>query len=178
VRGSETRAIDLGDAGGRPFVNAVSAGLSPVAAREAHGLKSVLGPFAYAVGALRAGVGADPVFCRIQCDGEERFAGKAWQAIVGLTGAFGAGAELDADPADGVLDVAVIEAGSRARLIAHAYGMRTGRLEGQKGVVTFSGRTVEIGLEQGGGFNIDGELVDTGRLLVTAAPRAFEVLVP
>jgi YegS/Rv2252/BmrU family lipid kinase len=178
VRGTETRAIDLGDAEGRPFVNAVSAGLSPAAAREARGLKGMLGPFAYAVGALRAGLGADPILCRIACDGEERFAGGAWQAIVGLTGAFGAGAELDADPSDGLLDVAVIEAGSRARLVAHAYGMRAGRLESQKGVVTFSGRAVEIALERGAGFNVDGELVDTARLLVAAAPRAFEVVVP
>jgi hypothetical protein len=44
--------------------------------------------------------------------------------------------------------------------------------------VTFSGRAVEIALERGAGFNVDGELVDTARLLVTATPRAFEVVVP
>ena len=54
--GARTRRLDLGAAGERPFVNAASAGLSPVAAGEAHGLKSALGPLAYAVGALRAGL--------------------------------------------------------------------------------------------------------------------------
>ena len=54
--GSRTARLDLGRAGERPFVNAASAGLSPVAARKAHGLKRALGPLAYTVGALRAGL--------------------------------------------------------------------------------------------------------------------------
>ena len=48
--GARTERLDLGRAGERPFVNAASAGLSPVAARNAHGLKSALGPLAYTVG--------------------------------------------------------------------------------------------------------------------------------
>ena len=58
--GRRTERLDLGRVGERPFVNAASAGLSPVAAREAHGLKRALGPLAYTVGALRAGLFADP----------------------------------------------------------------------------------------------------------------------
>jgi diacylglycerol kinase family enzyme len=159
-------------------VNAASAGLSPVAARRAHGLKRVLGPLAYTVGALRAGLRARPIACTVHCDGVEQFGGSAWQVTVGLTGAFGGGAELDADPTDGVLDVAVIEAGSRARLVVHAYGMRTGRLEGQEGVVACSGRTVEVAVDGGEGFNVDGELVEATELRLSSRPRAFEVVVP
>jgi diacylglycerol kinase (ATP) len=177
VRGTKTKAVDLGDADGRPFVNAASAGLSPIAAREARGLKRALGPLAYAVGALRAGLAASPVGCRIHCDGRERFAGSAWQAIVGVTGAFGGGAEVEADPTDGILDVAVIEANSRARLILHAYGMRSGGLERQRGVALCSGRTVEVELDRGRGFHVDGELVDAARLRLTIDAGAFEVVV-
>jgi YegS/Rv2252/BmrU family lipid kinase len=177
VRGTKTKAVDLGDADGRPFVNAASAGLSPIAAREARGLKRALGPLAYAVGALRAGLAASPVECRIHCDGRERFAGPAWQAIVGVTGAFGGGAEVDADPTDGILDVAVIEANSRARLILHAYGMRSGGLERQRGVALCSGRTVEVELDRARGFNVDGELVDAAKLRLTVDAGAFEVVV-
>ena len=56
----------------RPFVNAASAGLSPVAARKAHGLKAALGPLAYTVGALRAGLFAQPVAARVAVDGSDR----------------------------------------------------------------------------------------------------------
>ncbi|HEX2128500.1 MAG TPA: diacylglycerol kinase family protein [Solirubrobacterales bacterium] len=178
VRGTVTRAVDLGHADGRPFVNAASAGLSPIAAHEAHGLKRAFGTFAYALGAVRAAFTAQPVACRVRCDGEESFAGRAWQVTVGVTGAFGGGAELDADPTDGVLDVAVIEAGPRSRLAVHAYGMRTGRLERQERVRTRAGRAVDLELTEGNGFNIDGELVEGTALKLSVEPRAFAVVVP
>ena len=41
---------------GRPFVNAANAGLAVAAARSAAPLKKALGPLAYALGAVRAGV--------------------------------------------------------------------------------------------------------------------------
>jgi len=176
VHGRVTRPLDLGHAGDGPFVNAASAGLSPMAARDAHGLKGALGPLAYAVGAVRAGLRSEPVHCRVVCDGEEAFAGRAWQVIVALTGAFGGGAEVEADPADGRLDVVVVEAGSRARLVLHAYGMRAGDLDSQKGVVRCGGRRVELETERGG-FNVDGEIIDRERLELSVEPRAFQVVV-
>lgn len=177
VSGRSTRRLDLGRLSDRPFVNAASAGLSPTAARKAHGFKRVLGPLAYAVGALRAGLGAKPISCRVRCDGEELFSGRAWQVTVGLTGAFGGGAEVDADPTDGILDAVVIEAGSRARLALHAHGMRAGELEGQEGVVKGRGREVEVTTDGRTGFNVDGELIEAERLVLKVEPRAFEVVV-
>lgn len=191
VRGTRTRTLDLGviddesgastaarlgSASHRPFVNAASAGLSPLAARKAHGLKQLLGPFAYAVGAVRAGLGAEPVACEVSCDGDSLFEGRAWQVIVGLTGAFGAGAEVEADPRDGVLDVVVIEAGSRVRLLGYAFGMRAGRIESHTGVVTGSGSEVEVQTRGDTGFNVDGEIVEAQRLRLTIRPRAFELV--
>jgi diacylglycerol kinase (ATP) len=175
--GARTECLDLGRAGERPFVNAASAGLSPVAARKARGLKAALGPLAYTVGALRAGLFADPIAARVEADGELVFDGQAWQVIVGLTGAFGGGAEVDAHPADGLLDVVVIEARSRARLVAHGYGLRAGRVEQQDGAITASGRRIEVATDGDSGFNVDGELVETAALAFVAEPRAYEVVV-
>jgi YegS/Rv2252/BmrU family lipid kinase len=176
VDGRGTRRLDLGRVGERPFVNAASAGLSPVAAREAHGLKRVLGPLAYTVGALRAGLFAKPVRCAVRVGGQQVFDGDAWQVTVALTGAFGGGAEVAADPADGELDVVVIEAGSRVRLLARAYGLRAGQVERQSGVVTARGKAVEVHSEAAG-FNVDGELLDQTRLEFAVQPQAFEVVV-
>jgi YegS/Rv2252/BmrU family lipid kinase len=175
--GGRTRRLDLGRVGDRPFVNAASAGLSPIAARKAHGLKALLGPLAYSVGALRAGLFAKPVRCSVNVDGELAFEGRAWQVTVALTGAFGGGAEVDADPADGALDVVAIEAGSRLRLARHAYGLRAGRVEEQPGVVTARGQRVAIETEGDAGFNVDGELLDDRELAFTVEPQAFEVVV-
>ena len=177
VTGTRTRHLDLGRAGERPFVNAASAGLSPVAARKADGLKAMLGPLAYTVGALRAGLFAKPVRCTVEVDGMSCFDGDAWQVIVGLTGAFGGGAEVDADPADGALDVVLIEAGSRARLVVRAYGLRSGRVERQRGVLTARGRRIEVEVAGDAGFNVDGELISARQLSFELEPGAFEVVI-
>jgi diacylglycerol kinase family enzyme len=177
VRGDHAERLDLGAFDGRPFVNAASAGLSPHAARRARGLKPTLGPLAYAVGAARAGLEARPIECTVTCDGRSAFAGSAWQVTVGLTGAFGAGAEIDADPTDAELDCVVIEAQSRARLVLIAYGLRAGRVEDHRGTVAVRGRELEV-VAKDGGFNVDGELSAAHAARFTVEPRAYEVIVP
>jgi diacylglycerol kinase family enzyme len=157
------RSVDLAraaagtDARGRPFLNAASAGLSVAAARRAHPLKPRLGPLAYAVGALRAGLTARPIRLEVAVDGEPAFAGGAWQVIVAGTGAFGGGSELDvADPADRRLDVAVLAAGPRLALVRRAWGMRAGGLAEQEGVLHARGRHAEV--RGADAFNVDGEV--------------------
>jgi diacylglycerol kinase (ATP) len=176
VVGTETRRVELAWMGSRPFVNVASAGLSPVAARKAHGLKRLLGPLAYSVGALRAGLGARPVGCRVSCDGNRFFEGPAWQVNVAATGAFGGGATVDADPHDGELDVVVLAAGTRARLIAHAYRLRAGRVKSQRGVSSRRCRDAEVRTDGGAGFNVDGELVETGDARFRVKAGAFAVV--
>jgi diacylglycerol kinase (ATP) len=176
VVGYERRRLELGRFGSRPFVNVASAGLSPVAARKARGLKRVLGPFAYSVGAVRAGVRARPVRCRIGCDGEPFFDGRAWQVSVAVTGAFGGGATVDADPSDGALDVVVLESGSRARLVAHAYRLRAGRVGPRRGVSRRRCQETEIRTDGDYGFNVDGELVEADCVRCRVEEGAFEVV--
>ena len=159
ARGRTTRTLDLGRKDDRPFVNACSAGLAVDAARSAAGLKKALGPLAYAVGAIRAGATAAPVTCRLTCDGREVFEGRAWQVIVAGTGHFGAGSHVEeADDSDGCLDVAVVEAGSRLRLVQRAYGLRSGHVTAQHGVHHARGR--QVLLEGRADFNLDGELCE------------------
>jgi diacylglycerol kinase (ATP) len=176
LEGERTRRLDLACMEDRPFVNVASAGLAPVAAREASGLKSALGPLAYAVGALRAAATASPVRCRVVCDGDEVFAGDAWQVTVANTGAFGGGATLDADPADGALDVVAIEATSRTALALRGYGLRAGRVEAQRGVASARGREVSVETPAGTDYNVDGEIVDAGPSAFEVEPGAFEVV--
>ena len=177
VEGGETRRLDLGRMGARPFVNVASAGLAPVAARQAAGLKRALGSLAYAVGALRAARGASPIRCRVSCDGDEVFAGRAWQLTVACTGAFGAGASVDANPADGKLDVITIEATSRLALVRRAYGLRAARVESQRGVASGRGSEVFVDVPEGTPFNVDGEIVEAGTSRFGIEPAAFEVVV-
>ena len=177
AEGHLTRRLDLGRMDAVPFVNVASAGLAPVAAREADGLKALLGPLAYGFGALRAGLAASPLSCRLSCDGDEIFSGRAWQVTVACSGAFGAGASIAGDPADGLLDAVAIEASSRLSLLRRAYGLRAGRVEAQPGVASGRGRRVSIEVAEGTQFNLDGELVDTGGGDFEVEPGAFDLVV-
>jgi diacylglycerol kinase (ATP) len=179
IGGTRTRPIELGWMEERPFVNVASLGLAPAAARRAHGLKRRLGVLSYAVGAVRAGFTARPVGCRVVAvDGEELFSGEAWQATIACSGAFGGGSRVGADPGDGMLDAVVVEAGSRIALIARAYGMRTGRLEGQRGVHARRGPAFEVEVGPATSFNVDGEICEpSGRVSFTVEPAAVELVV-
>jgi diacylglycerol kinase family enzyme len=168
--------LELGRLGERPFVNVASAGLAPAAARHATRHKRVLGPLAYALGALQAGFTARPVACSVAVDGAPVYDGKAWQVIVSVSGAFGGGSSIeDADPGDGVLHVTVVPAGSRLGLVRRAVGMRRGDLAGQPGVVDAEGSRMELGLPAGAQLNVDGELCSPASL--TVEPSAFSLVV-
>ena len=177
VEGSETRRVDIAHMDERPFLNVASLGLSPAAAEHASGLKGALGSLAYTAGALRAGVETDPVACAVKGDGETLFEGEAWQVTVACTGAFGGGSSVDADPADGRLDVVAIAAESRARLVRHAYGLRAGDIEGQPGVHSMRCASVAIALEGTHAFNVDGELIESGSCRFEVEPSAVSVVV-
>lgn len=177
VEGTETRRIDIAHMDERPFLNVASLGLSPTAAEHASGLKGALGALAYTAGALRAGVEADPVECLVTGDGQEIFDGEAWQVTVACTGAFGGGSSVEADPADGRLDVVAIEAESRARLVRHAYGLKAGDIEDQPGVHSLRCGSAEVTLEGNQTFNVDGELVESASCRFEVEPRAVSVVV-
>jgi diacylglycerol kinase (ATP) len=179
VTGTSLRRLELGRlADGRPFVNVASAGLSSVAARRAAPLKPRLGPLAYAVGALRAAATAAPLRCAVRADSKPVFEGEAWQVIVAVTGAFGGGSEVGAaDPEDGVLDVAVLPAGSRVGLARRAWGMKRGTIAEQRGVEHHRGWEIEVDLPPGTEFNADGEVRDRGMERIAIERSAYALVV-
>jgi diacylglycerol kinase (ATP) len=179
VTGAATRALELAWlADGHPFVNMASAGLASVAARRAEPLKPRLGALAYAVGAVRAAATARPLPVIVRVDGEQAFAGRCWQTIVAVTGAFGGGSGVaDADPEDGVLDVVVLPAGSRSGLARRAWGLRTHTIAQQRGVEHARGQAIEVSMPDGAELNVDGEVRRGGLERVTVRARAFRLVV-
>jgi YegS/Rv2252/BmrU family lipid kinase len=180
VTSNALRRLELGRlADGRPFVNVASAGLASLAARRAAPLKPRLGPLAYAVGALRAAATAAPLRCAVRADSRPVFEGEAWQVIVAVTGAFGGGSEVGvADPQDGVLDVAILQAGSRIGLARRAWGLKRGTIAEQRGVEHHRGRVIEVDLPPGTEFNADGEVRDRGMERCTVERGAYALVVP
>jgi len=178
VRGTRIRELELGWINQqRPFVNVASAGLPAPAARRARSWKRLLGPLAYGLGALSAGVTAKPLRCLVDCDGGELLAGDAWQVTVAASGAFGAGAAIEeADPADGSLEVVAIEAGARLALLGLAYRLRRGGMTDDPHAYHASCTTAEVLVPDGTLFNVDGEVVSIGPARFTVQPRAFRLV--
>ena len=179
VLGTELRELELGWLNReRPFVNVASAGLPAPAAEKAGSWKRLLGPLAYAVGAVAAGLTAKPLTCLVDCDGRELLAGEAWQVTVAASGAFGAGVVLEGtDPSDGRLDVVGIEAGPRLALIGVAYRLRSGGVADHPRAFQTRCTTAEVRVPDGTPFNVDGEVVNAGSARFTAQERAFRLLV-
>jgi diacylglycerol kinase (ATP) len=179
VTGTELRAYELGRlADGRPFVNVASAGLASVAARRAAPLKPRLGPLAYGVGAVRAAATTAPLQATVRADGATVFEGSAWQLIVAVTGAFGAGSGVAAaDPSDGDLDVAILPAGTRIGLARRAWGLRRHTIAEQRGVEHHRAAVLELDLPPGTEVNADGEVRGGGLERVTAERDAYELVV-
>jgi diacylglycerol kinase (ATP) len=176
--GTTLRPYELGRlADGHPFVNVASAGLASVAAHRAAPLKPRLGPLAYAVGAARAAASTAPLRCCVDVDGARVFDGAAWQVIVAVTGAFGGGSGIGvSDPSDGVLDVAILTAGSRLGLARRAWGLKRHTIAEQRGVTHHRGAVIELGGV--GEFNADGEVRSGGLERVTAEGDAYALVVP
>ena len=173
-----TGRAELGLAGERPFVNAASAGLSVAAAQAAKPHKSRLGPLAYALGAIKAGVTATPLHCTVATDGACRYEGDAWQVVVAVTGAFGGGSEIGGTSAqDAMLDVAVVPAGSRVGLVRRAYGMKTGRLTAQADVAHERGAQIHVEVAGHRTFNVDGETCRCEPAHFTLHPGGFDVVI-
>jgi diacylglycerol kinase (ATP) len=171
---------DLGWINERPFVNVANAGVAVDAAEVAGRWKRLLGALAYPVGAIAAGVSAQPVACRVSCDGEQLFDGRLWQLLVGNSNAFGGGADMGMGNArDGLLSVAIVPRGSRLSLARHAHALRFGDLRRQPGVVRRQATDVSV---EGRGvlaFNVDGEIVEAGaRATLRIQPSAFQLAMP
>ena len=162
--GASTRPAEVAAADGRPFVNVASTGLAVLAAHGARPLKQTLGPLAYAAGAVKAGATGRPIRTAVSTDGEQAWAGEAWQVAVAASGAFGGESNTGGvDPRDGRLDVAVVEAGPRRSLVRHAWAMSRGRLVREDDVPHVRGRVVELDLPARTAFNVDGEILRLDR---------------
>jgi diacylglycerol kinase family enzyme len=183
ANGRRVEQMELSRVGERPFVNVAGAGLAPAAAEEAAGLKEKLGALAYPVGAVGAGLNMDPIRCTLRADGELVFEGDAWQVSIASSGAFGGGSSLLANTSDGKLDLVVIERGSRARLLKHAYGLRVGVVEDQAGVLSRRAKRFELAIDPGESINVDGELIAArelsadGVLGFSATRSGFDLIV-
>jgi YegS/Rv2252/BmrU family lipid kinase len=160
-------------------VNAAHAGLGATAAARSEGLKPALGPLAYPLGALIAGVREGGYRLTVTADGQTLHDGET--LMVGIANApfIGGGTRLvpPALPGDGLLDVIVVFAVGTAR-VAFGAALRNEAHLDREDVVHRRARSVTIAGDPVR-HDLDGEVTDevTARTY-TVHPAAWRFLAP
>jgi len=179
----ERRRLDLLESdGGTVVTNAVHAGLGARAAAVATGMKDSLGPLAYPLGALIAGVREGGWSLHIEVDGEPLGGGDDRWLMVGLANgpSIGGGTRLcpGADPGDGLVDVVAVGATGPAARVAFGAALARGTHLERDDVVHCRGRAVTV-TGDAVPYNADGELEEaTTERRYRLLPGAWTLLVP
>lgn len=181
VTAGDDRAFDLGCAGDSGFAVMAGVGLDAAMVRDAPpNLKVRLGWPAYVVSALRHVFDA-PMEVELRLDGGPPLLRRARAVVVGNVGALQGGVRLlpDADPADGLLDLAVIAPRTvldwgRVAVRLLGRGARNDeRLERRQF------RRLEVRTSQPRPYELDGDAVGTTTsLVVEVRPAALLLRVP
>jgi diacylglycerol kinase (ATP) len=168
------RPVDMLDCGPRRAANGVNGGFAAAATEVLSGrAKRLLGPAAYVVGGVRAGVRPPTWPARVEVDGQVA-EGDALAVVVGNGGSFGGGRWLlpDADPGDGLLDALLVPAGASKAKLARALAADK-RLPDDLPRLRGASATVATDMP----CRLDGEPAPTPGS-VTVLPAAWRVLVP
>lgn len=172
------RTLDVGSVNDERFTVMAGVGFDAMMIRDANPeVKRRLGTAAYVVSALR-NVPAQIVRATLGVDGTEVWSGRTAMVLVGNCGSVTGGLEVfpDADPADGVLDVAVLTAERFRDWARVTWRLVRRRPQPPELVQRFRGTDVVVSLDRPMAYELDGEDRDpTDRLHFTVEPSALEV---
>ncbi|MBA2498005.1 MAG: lipid kinase [Acidimicrobiia bacterium] len=178
--GAPRRLDVLVDDDGGVVVNATHAGLGAEAADKAEGMKSALGPLAYPLGALVAGVRAPGWQLRVVVDGTAVHDGPTLLVGVGNGPSIGGGTMLcpDAVLDDGQLDVVVATGVAPTERMAFASALRKGAHTERDDVLVTRGTEVVVTGDPVR-HDVDGELTDElPTRTYTVLPGAWTLITP
>jgi diacylglycerol kinase (ATP) len=176
---TETRSLDVGVAGGMPFLMMVSAGIdSEVLRRASQGSKKRFGRLAVAARALAALRTWDSPM-RTLVAGDRRIAGSF--VVASNIRYYGGPFEITpaADPLDGELDFAVFSGKGRLAMLALALDVVTGTHLTRGDFSTWKGRAARIEGQGEAWVQIDGDpLRLTLPIELSLAPQRVRILLP
>lgn len=175
------RALDTGTANGEHFAVMAGAGLDAlmIGAADA-GLKARVGRAAYLWTGARA-MGASPVTATVEVEKRRFYKGPITCVLAGNTGRVLGGVEVfdGSRPDDGLLEVGIVTARSRAQWVRTIARVVVGRSERSPFVVTARGRAVKVRFDKPTPYELDGgERGVVTTLRVRVAPGSVTICVP
>ena len=175
------REIDLGEVNGRAFISIASAGFDSEVNRIANEAPAWLGRAVYSYGILRALGDWRPTTMRLDADPPApRREYTVYSVAAANSSTYGGGMRLapEARLDDGLLDVVIIEAMPRWRLLVRAWHVFNGTHGRFAEVQMFKARTVSITADRPFTAYADGDPIAELPVEIRALPAALRVLVP
>jgi YegS/Rv2252/BmrU family lipid kinase len=173
------KALDLGEANGRPFACIASLGYDSDANRIANDAKLVRGNMVYAYAAIRALMAWKPARFTVRLDGREhRFEG--YTVAAANTGYYGGGMNMApaADPSDGLLDVIMVEKISKLKFAANLPKVFKGTHVDEPTISVHRAREVEIAADRPFDVYADGDPLTTLPATVRLVRGGLSVIAP
>ncbi len=179
LTGGVRKALDLGEANGKPFACIASMGYDSEANRIANEARLVRGNLVYAYAAIRALMAWKPAHFTVRLDGREhRFEG--YTVAAANTGYYGGGMHMapGADPTDGLLEVVFVEQVSKRRFLANLPKVFKGEHVEEDTVSVHRAREVEIAADRPFDVYADGEPITSLPATVRLVRGGLSVIAP
>ena len=173
------RAVDVAEAGGRPYLGIASAGFDSDVQDIANATRVPLGELIYMYATLRALRGWRSARWHVVIDGEEQsFDG--YSVAVANSGVFGGGMYLvpDASLDDGLLDVVLTGAAPKRQYLTTLPKVFKGTHVDNHYLTFLRGREVTFEADRPFAAYADGDPIADLPVTVRVVPRALKVLVP
>ncbi|MBW3572035.1 MAG: YegS/Rv2252/BmrU family lipid kinase [Gemmatimonadetes bacterium] len=180
IRG-EAYPVDVGRVNGRYFLNVSTGGLGAEATDEASGdLKRVLGPVAYLITGVRKFVHLQASRARFSSGGEVLYDGAFLLFAVGNAWRTGGGnwVTAEADPADCLLDLCIVQELTHMELVRIAPQIRAGSHVHHPKVTYLKVRELTVKSEHEMTVNADGEPLSARRFDYDIGPHRLILMVP
>lgn len=179
ILGGETRAIDVGEVNGKPFLGIVSIGFDSIANRLANETKFLHGNLVYAYAGVRTLLGWKPARFTIRVD-EERIRLTGYSISVANSSCYGGGMYIapDAQLDDGLFDVVSVGDVSKLQFLGNLPKVFKGTHVEKDEVRVFRAQHLELSASRPFEVYADGEHITDLPATLRILPRALNVLVP
>lgn len=173
------RPVDLGDAGGTPYIGIASIGFDSEVQERVLTSRLPLGQLVYLYGSLATVARWEHARFSCTVDGAPLEL-TGWSVAVANTGMYGGGMRLapGASVTDGLLDVVTTAATSRGRFLRSLPKVFAGTHVDEPSVTVVPARTVVLDADRPFRVFADGDPVATLPCTVTIRPAALQVLLP
>jgi diacylglycerol kinase (ATP) len=173
------REVDVVDAGRKVVLGSVYAGVDSLASELVDGARRLPTAVQYPYAAVRAVLSFTPTEFTVDVDGEVLHE-EAYTVVVANSGYYGSGMHIAPGAVldDGLLDVVIVRAASKLRLIRSMPRLYAGTHVDLDGVVVRRGREVRLSSLRPVTAYGDGERLAPLPVTVSVRPRTLSVLAP